>query len=70
MTNVVESYGWESAAVRNRCGTCTRVVRILKVVECKVKGIRDLGSGNGALRVAAIRQSGFYAAGVELTRMV
>jgi 2-polyprenyl-3-methyl-5-hydroxy-6-metoxy-1,4-benzoquinol methylase len=63
MTNVVEEYGWESAAEPECCGYITpQVLQILDTLS--VKRVCDLGSGNGAL-VAAMRKAGYYAVGVE-----
>ena len=63
MTNVVESYGWETAIGPESCGYITpEVLRILGTL--KAKRVCDLGSGNGAL-VATMRQAGYYASGVE-----
>jgi 2-polyprenyl-3-methyl-5-hydroxy-6-metoxy-1,4-benzoquinol methylase len=63
MTNVVESYGWESVTGPESCGYITpEVLRILEALQ--VTRVCDLGSGNGAL-VAAMRLAGYYAAGVE-----
>lgn len=63
MTNVVETYGWESVAGPESCGyIAPEVLRILKSLG--VKRVCDLGSGNGVL-VAAVRQAGYYASGVE-----
>lgn len=63
MTNVVESYGWETATGPESCGYITpEVLKILSSL--KVKRVCDLGSGNGAL-AATLCKEGFYAAGVE-----
>lgn len=63
MTNTIETYGWKSVTGPESCSYITpAVLRILKSLE--VKRVCDLGSGNGAL-VAAMRQAGYYAAGVE-----
>jgi 2-polyprenyl-3-methyl-5-hydroxy-6-metoxy-1,4-benzoquinol methylase len=63
MVNVVESYGWESVAAPESSSYLTpKDLRILESL--KVKRVCDLGAGNGTL-VAALRQTGFYAAGVE-----
>lgn len=63
MTNVVETYGWETVTIPESCGYITpEILRIL--ISLEVKRVCDLGSGNGAL-VASIRDSGFYSAGVE-----
>jgi 2-polyprenyl-3-methyl-5-hydroxy-6-metoxy-1,4-benzoquinol methylase len=63
MTNVVESYGWDTVTGPESCGYITpEVLRILESL--KSKRVCDLGSGNGAL-VSTLQQAGYYAAGVE-----
>lgn len=63
MTNVVETYGWESATGPHSCDYIVpEVLRILS--NLKVKRVCDLGSGNGVL-ANAIRQVGYYSSGVE-----
>ncbi len=63
MTNLVESYGWDTVVGPESCGYITPVV--LKILESlKAKRVVDIGSGNGSL-VANMRQVGYYAVGVE-----
>lgn len=63
MTNVVESYGWESETGPESCGyIAPKVLQILSTL--KVHRVCDLGSGNGAL-ANAINQAGYYVSGVE-----
>jgi 2-polyprenyl-3-methyl-5-hydroxy-6-metoxy-1,4-benzoquinol methylase len=63
MTNVVESYGWETVTEPESSGyIAPEVLRILDTL--KIARVCDLGSGNGAL-VSTLQQAGYYAAGVE-----
>lgn len=63
MTNVVESYGWESESGPESCGyIAPKILQILKSL--KVHRVCDLGSGNGAL-VNSVKQAGYYVSGVE-----
>ncbi len=67
MSNVVESYGWETATGPESCGYITpEVLKILGLL--KVKRVCDLGSGNGVL-AAALKQAGYYSAGVEYDQL-
>jgi len=63
MTNVVESYGWESESGPESCGYITpKVLEILRSLN--VNRICDLGPGNGAL-ANSVKQAGYYVSGVE-----
>lgn len=63
MTNVVDSYGWQSSTSPESGGYITpKVLQILK--RLRVSRVCDLGSGNGAL-AGALRDAGFQSAGVE-----
>lgn len=63
MTNIVDSYGWESEQAPDSCNFLTpEVLRILKTL--KVTRVCDLGSGNGAL-ANTMNQAGYYVSGID-----
>lgn len=66
MSNIVESYGWETGNAPESSDYLTpKVLQILKSLN--VNRVCDLGSGNGSL-AASLHQAGYYTAGVEYDR--
>ena len=66
VTESPTSYGWASTSAPESCGYITPAV--LRTIQALgVRRVCDVGSGNGAL-VAAARDAGLYAVGIEPDR--